>query len=218
MPVYRYNSSVSTQSHDILANYMASSVQWFKCYGTLRPRGNTKKPKTPEDMVARLQLRDSDYSDDGSDVTFSDRTLRCHVQQDTKQGKHQMASRQESGSAKRSKNEIVDIEDFSLNYDSPLEDFDEESHGKKYSSPWVVKSDSQIKDKGKHHVKEDLKKESPPDWVLTLISSVKRLEQKVDITSNEVELLQKDTAKEQEMQTVVKTEKNGDEEDVEFVS
>jgi len=135
MPVYRYNSSVSTQSHDILANYMASSVQWFKCYGTLRPRGNTKKPKTPEDMVARLQLRDSDYSDDGSDVTFSDRTLRCHVQQDTKQGKHQMASRQESGSAKRSKNEIVDIEDFSLNYDSPLEEFDEESPDKKYSKP-----------------------------------------------------------------------------------
>jgi len=114
---------------------MASSVQWFKCYGTLRPRGNTKKPKTPEDMVARLQLRDSDYSDDGSDVTFSDRTLRCHVQQDTKQGKHQMASRQESGSAKRSKNEMVDIEDFGLNYDSPLEEFDEESPDKKYSKP-----------------------------------------------------------------------------------
>ena len=107
---------------------MVSSVQWFKCYGA-------KKPKTQEDMVARSQLCDSNYSDDGSDVTFSDRTLRCHVQQDTKQGKHQMASRQESGSAKRSKNEMVDIEDFGLNYDSPLEEFDEESPDKKYSKP-----------------------------------------------------------------------------------
>ena len=60
MPVYKYNSHVSTQSHDILANYMASSVQGYKCYGSLRPRGNTKKPKTPEDMVARSQLWDSD--------------------------------------------------------------------------------------------------------------------------------------------------------------
>ena len=129
-----------------------------------------------------------------------------------------MASRQESGSRKRSKNETVEVEDFDLNYNTPFEEFDEESYGKQYSSPGVLKIDSQIKDKGKHHVKEDLKKESPPDWVLTLMSSAKRLEQKVDITSNEVELLQKDTAKEQEMQTVVKTEKNGDEEDVEFVS
>jgi hypothetical protein len=78
MPVFKYNSSVSTQSHDILANYVASSVQWYKCFGTLRPRGNTKKPKTPEEMIARSKLKDSDYSDDGSDVTFSDRSLRCH--------------------------------------------------------------------------------------------------------------------------------------------
>ena len=110
-----------------------------------------------------------------------------------------MTSRQDSGSAKRSQNETFEVQDFILNYDSPLEEFDEESHCKQYSSPRVMKSDSQIKDKGKHHVKEDLKKESPPDWVLTLISSVKRLEQKIDITSNEVELLKKDTTKEQEI-------------------
>jgi hypothetical protein len=76
--VFQYNSSVSTQSHDILANYVASSVQWYKCLGTLRPRGNTKKPKTLDEMIARSKLKDSDYSDDGSDVTFSDRSLRCH--------------------------------------------------------------------------------------------------------------------------------------------
>jgi hypothetical protein len=78
LPVFKYNSSVSTQSNDILANYVASSVKWYKCFGTLRPRGNTKKPKTPEEMIARLKLKDSDYSDDGSYVTFSDRSLRCH--------------------------------------------------------------------------------------------------------------------------------------------
>jgi len=64
-----------------------------------------------------------------------------------------------------------------------------------------MKSDSQIKDTGKHNVKEQLKKGAPPDWVLTLISSVKTLEQKIDSTSNEVELLKKDTAKEQEIKT-----------------
>jgi len=216
MPVYKYNSHVSTQSHDILANYMASSVQGYKCYGSLRPRGNTKKPKTPEDMVARSQLWDSDYSDDGSEITFSDRSLRCHKQKDPKQEKHQMASRQESGSAKRSKKELVDAEDFELNYDSPLEEFVEECDGKQYSSPGVLKIDSQIKDKGNIMSRKTLKRSH--HWVLTLISSVKRLEQKVDNTSNEVELLKKDTAKEQEKETVVKSEKNGDEEDVEFVS
>ena len=78
LPVFKYNSSVSTQSHDILANYVASSVQWHKCYGTLRPRGNTKKPKTPDEMISKTQLKDSDYSDDGSDVTVSNRSLRRH--------------------------------------------------------------------------------------------------------------------------------------------
>jgi hypothetical protein len=43
MAVFQYNSSVSTQSHDIMAIHVASSVQWYKCFGTLRPRGNTKK-------------------------------------------------------------------------------------------------------------------------------------------------------------------------------
>jgi len=77
--VFRYNSSVSTHSHDILANYVASSVQWYKCFGTLRPRGTTKKPKTLDEMIARLKLKDSDYSEDSSGVTFSDRSsLRCH--------------------------------------------------------------------------------------------------------------------------------------------
>ena len=46
-----------------------------------------------------------------------------------------MTSRQDSGSAKRLKNETFDVEDFTLNYDSSLEDFEEETHEKQYSSP-----------------------------------------------------------------------------------
>jgi len=53
MPVYWHNSKVTSESHDMLANYIASLVQWHKCSGTLRPRGNTKKPKAPEDMIAK---------------------------------------------------------------------------------------------------------------------------------------------------------------------
>jgi hypothetical protein len=64
MPVYQYNSKVTSESHDILANYIASSVQWHKCYGTLRPRGNTKKPKAPEDMIAKSEIHDSSSRDD----------------------------------------------------------------------------------------------------------------------------------------------------------
>jgi len=122
-----------------------------------------------------------------------------------------MTSRQDSGSAKRLKNESFEVQDFTLNYNSPLEDFEEESHGKQYSSPWAMKSDSQTKvkvmDKGKQQDKDT-----------PLMSSVKRLEQKVDNTMNEVEVLKKkETTKEQELQPVIKSEKSGDEEDVELV-
>jgi len=133
-----------------------------------------------------------------------------------------MTSRQDSGSAKRLKNESFEVEDFTLNYDSPFEDFKEESHGKQYSSPRAMKSDSQNKvkvmDKGKQQDNDAPKKEATLEWVLTWMSSVKRLEQKVDNTMDEVEVLKKnETAKEQELQPVIKSEKSGDEEDVELV-
>jgi hypothetical protein len=57
MPVYQYNSRVTSESHDILANLAASSFTWHKCYGTLRPRGNTKKPKSPEEKFAKTGLK-----------------------------------------------------------------------------------------------------------------------------------------------------------------
>jgi hypothetical protein len=56
-----------------------------------------------------------------------------------------MTSRQDSGCAKRLKNKSFEVEDSTLNYDSPLEDFEEETHEKRYSSPRAMKSDSQTK-------------------------------------------------------------------------
>ncbi len=73
-------------------------------------------------------------------------------------------------------------------------------------------------DKGKHQDNDTPKKEATPEWVINLMSSVKRLEQKVDNTMEEVEVLKKkETAKQQELQPVIKSEKSGDEEDVELV-
>jgi len=117
---------------------------------------------------------------------------------------------------------MFDVEDFTLNYDSPLKDFEEETHEKQYSPPQAMKSDSQTKvkvmDEGKQQDNDVPKKEATPDWVLTLMYSVKRLEQKVDNTMDEVEVLKKkETAKQQELQPVMKSEKSGDEEDVELV-
>ena len=132
-----------------------------------------------------------------------------------------MTSRQDSGSAKRLKNESFHVEDFTLNYDSPLEDFKEETHEKQYSSSQAMQSDSQTKvklmDKGKQQDNDTPKKEAMPEWVITLRSSVKRLEQKVDNTMEEVEVLKKkETAKQQELQPVIKSEKSGDEQDAEL--
>ena len=81
-----------------------------------------------------------------------------------------------------------------------------------------MKSDSQTKvklmDKGKHQDNDAPKKEATPEWVINLMSSVKRLEQKVDNTMDEVDevdaLKKKETAI-QELQPVIKLEKSEDE-------
>jgi len=134
-----------------------------------------------------------------------------------------MTSRQDSAFAKRLKNESFEVVDFAMNYKSPLEDYDEETHEQKYSSPRAMKSDSQTKvklmDKGKHQDNDAPKKEATPEWVLALMSLVKRLEQKVDNTMDEVDevdaLKKKETAI-QELQPVIKSEKSGDEKDVDL--
>jgi len=120
------------------------------------------------------------------------------------------------------KNEPFEDVDFTLNYDYSLEDFKEETHEKQYSSPQAMKSDSQTKvkvmDKGKQKDNDAPTKKATPEWVLTLMSSIKRLEQKVDNTMDEVELLKKkETAKQQELQPVIKSEKSGNEENVDLV-
>ena len=88
------------------------------------------------------------------------------------------------------------------------------NHELQYSPPQAMKSDSQAKvkvmDKGKQQDNDALTKEATPEWVLTFRSSIKRLEQKVDNTMDEVELLKKkETAKQQELQPVIKLEKVG---------
>jgi len=88
------------------------------------------------------------------------------------------------------------------------------NHEKQYSPPQAMKSDSQAKvkvmDKGKQQDNDAPTKEATPEWVLTFRSSIKRLEQKVDNTMDEVELLKKkETAKQQELQPVIKLEKVG---------
>jgi hypothetical protein len=115
-------------------------------------------------------LKDSDYSDDGSDVTVSDRSLRGHR---PKPEKHQMTSRQDSASAKRLKNDSFDYVDFTVDYESPPEDFGETTHEKQYSSPRAMKSDSQTKVKLKHQDIDAPKKEATPEWVIHLMYSVK---------------------------------------------
>ena len=67
-----------------------------------------------------------------------------------------------------------------------------------------MKSDSQTKVKLKHQDIDVPKKEATPEWVIHLMSSVKRLEQKVDNTMDEVDALKKKGTAKQEIQTVIK--------------
>jgi hypothetical protein len=83
-----------------------------------------------------------------------------------------------------------------------------------------MKSDSQTKvnlmDKGKHQDIDAPKKEATPEWEINLMSLVKRLEQKVDNTMDEVDALKKKETAKQELQTVIKSEKSGDENNVDL--
>jgi len=63
--------------------------------------------------------------------------------------------------------------------------------------------------KGKHQDNNAPKKEATPEWVIDLMSLVKRLQQKVDNTMDEVEALKKKETAKQELQPVIKLEKVG---------
>jgi hypothetical protein len=106
--------------------------------------------------------------------------------------------------------------DFSVDYESPPEDFGDTTHEQKYSSPQAMKSDSQTIVKLKHQYLNAPKKEATPEWVINLMSSVKRLEQKVDNTMDEVDTLKKKETAKQELQTVIKSEKSGDDNNVDL--
>jgi hypothetical protein len=148
MPVYQYNSKVTSESHDILANYVASSFQWHKCYGTLRPRGNTKKPKLPEEMFAKTGIPDPET--DGSDDTDSefqgsggyalnDRTLRKHIFKEIKLEKHQREETVSASPAKRAKSEPIEIDDFDFDGEDNTEDYNGGNLDLKVSALRVMK-------------------------------------------------------------------------------
>jgi hypothetical protein len=84
-----------------------------------------------------------------------------------------------------------------------------------------MKSDSQTKvklmDKGKQQDNNAPQKEATPEWVINLMSSVKRLEQKNDNTMDEVEALKKKETTKQELQPIIKSEKSGDEKEFDLV-
>ncbi len=79
-----------------------------------------------------------------------------------------------------------------------------------------MKSDSQTKVNLKCQDIDAPKKEATPEWVIHLMSSVKRLEQKVDNTMDEVDALKKKETAKQEKQTVIKSEKSEDENNVDL--
>ena len=72
-------------------------------------------------------------------------------------------------------------------------------------------------DKGKQQDNNAPQKEATPEWVINLMSSVKRLEQKVDNTMDEVEALKKKETTKQELQPIIKAEKIGDEKEVDLL-
>jgi hypothetical protein len=110
------------------------------------------------------------------------------------------------------KNDSFEYVDFSVDYESPPEDFGETTDEKQwYSSPRAMKSDSQSKVKLKPQDFDAPKKEATPEWVVNLMSSVKRLEQKVDNTMDEEDAFKKKETTKHEIQAIIKSEKSEDE-------
>ncbi len=102
------------------------------------------------------------------------------------------------------KNDSFEYVDFSVDYESPPEDFGETTDEKqRYSSPRAMKSGSQSMVQLKDQDFGAPKKETAPEWVLHLMSSVKRLEQKVDNNIYEVEALKKKETAKHEIQAII---------------
>jgi len=205
MPVYQYNSKVASESHDNLANYVSSSFTWHKCFGTLRPRGNTKKPKSPEEMFAKTGIPDPET--DGSDDTDSeilgsyagwtpnDRSLRKHVSKDNiKQEKHQRDKTLGASPAKRAKSDPIEIDDFDLDDEDNIEDFDVGNLDLKVSplkfmKPVIKTGMKPSKLKDDYKVKEKQESEKPPKWFQVYAAAVGRLEKQLNVSMEKVEEL-----------------------------
>ena len=203
MTAYQYNSRVTSESHDILANYVVSSFTWHKCFGTLRPRGNTKKPKSPEEMFAKTGIPDpeTDGSDDtdrdfqgSGGYTPNDRTLRKHAFKEIKQEKHQRDETLNASPAKRAMSDPIEIDDFDLTDEDNIEDFDVGHLDLKISPLRFVNPEIKIgmkpsKLKDDYKVKEKQESEEPPKQFQAYAAVVGRLEKQLNITMEKVEEL-----------------------------
>ena len=74
--------------------------------------------------------------------------------------------------------------------------------------------ETELKAKGKHEVKEQDKNEEPPQWFAEFMKTVQRIEQKVDTAIKEVDdLKKKDIIKIPEIEDVLESEKEDDDND-----
>ncbi len=93
---FAYSDEKLNQNVKVMANYVASGVQWYTSYGTIRYRGNVSKNKVAKGKKTPQSGSESDASEvekdkDNPYTNFeaSDRTLRVHTNKgrrdDTKQ-------------------------------------------------------------------------------------------------------------------------------------
>jgi hypothetical protein len=212
MPVFQYNSKVTSESHDILANYVASSVSWHKCYGTSRPTGNTKKPKSPDDMFAKTGIPDAENdgsSDSDSEFlgscagwTENDRTLRRHTPKAIKKEKHQRDETMGVSPPKKVKSDPIEIDDFDYDDGDVNKDFEADTLDLKDSSLKPAKPEIKTGMKpsnlrSDYKVTEKQESEEPPKWFQAYAAVVGRLEKQLIVTMENIEEL-KDAKSEKE--------------------
>ena len=93
---FAYRDTNINQNVEVMANYVASGVQWYTSYGTMRYRGNVTKNKVAKSKKTPQSESESDASEAEQDTSNpymnfepSERTLRVHTNKgrrdDTKQ-------------------------------------------------------------------------------------------------------------------------------------
>ncbi len=134
---------------------------------------------------------DSDFQGSGG-YTLNDRTLRKHVFKEIKQEKHQRDKTLGASPAKRAKSEPIEIDDFDLDDEGNMEDFDAGNHDLKVSPLRAMKPKIKIgmkpsKLKDDYKVKEKQESEEPPTWFQAYAAAVGRLEKQLNVTLEKVE-------------------------------